>query len=87
MNKRAWIGPLAAALAATLATGTVLADPAAPTQTSPSADAAGRFKSAYAEVSTAFTPAGAKAGLAKASQRIRRGYHEFLVVVHVESAR
>jgi hypothetical protein len=34
------------------------------------------------EVSTALTPAGAKRGLAIATARIQRGYHQFLTDVH-----
>lgn len=68
--------------------GAALADrPAAPTHTaSPAAEASRHVRSAYDEVSTGLTPAGAKRGLALASARIQRGYHQFLGVVHAPTS-
>lgn len=70
------------AFAVVTLTGTALAEPSAPTEKSPVADASRRISVAYAEVSTGLTPAGAKRGLATATARTKRGYAQFLADVH-----
>ncbi len=81
MRKQTWMAPVIV-FGVTSFAGAALADPAAPTQTSPGTDAGRHIAAACTEIGTAFTPKGAKAGLAKAAQRIRRGYHDFMAVAH-----
>lgn len=82
-HTRTFVRSLFAAVSVVTLSSVALAEPAAPTHTKPpGAEASRHLRTAYAEVSTGLTPAGAKRGLAIATARIQRGYQQFLSDVH-----
>lgn len=86
-NTRSLVRSMFVAFSVVALSGVALAEPAAPTHTaSPNAVASRHLRSAYDEVSSALTPAGAKRGLAAATARIQRGYRQFLSDVHAPTS-